>query len=386
MGKFNELRKFSIPEIAYGVGSIKFAPNYINLFKGTNVFIVTDEGVKTAGWLQKITDMLEEKVIKYNIFSDVSPNPRDYEVMNGAELYHEKNCDIILALGGGSVIDCAKGIGVVVSNRKHILDFEGIDKIKIPMPPIICIPTTGGTSADVSQFAIINNIKDRYKSALISKALIPDVALVDPEMLLTMDPYLTACTGIDALVHAVEAFVSTGSSPITDLHAKEAINIIISFLHHSINEPANLEYRSKIMYASMQAGFAFSNASLGAVHAMAHSLGGYLDLPHGECNAILLERVVDMNYNSLPEKYTELAEVFGLKTKGMKQQEIRKKLVDFLTSFRKKAGIEQGLAAKGMHYNEAKILAKKALNDPCLITNPKELNLRDLEVIYEEAL
>ncbi len=193
-------------------------------------------------------------------------------------------------------MDCAKGIGIVSTNRKNILDIEGIDNVPIPGPPLICIPTTSGTSADVSQFAIINDTVEKRKIAIISKTVVPDVALIDPLTTLTMPAYLTACTGIDALVHAVEAYVSTANSPLLDLHALEAVRLVCTNLPQVLAAPTDLELRGKMTLASLQAGLAFSNASLGAVHAMAHSLGGLLDLPHGECNALLLDHVVNFNY------------------------------------------------------------------------------------------
>jgi alcohol dehydrogenase class IV len=174
------------------------------------------------------------------------------------------------------------------------------------MPPVICVPTTGGTSADVSQFVIVTDLELRTKLAIISKSVVPDVSLVDPETLTSMDPFLGACTGMDALVHAVEAFVSNAHSPLTDLHALHAVELIYKNLAASLRDPANLELRAPVMLGSLEAGLAFSNASLGAVHAMAHSLGGYLDLPHGECNAMLLQHVAAFNYQSASERYEEV--------------------------------------------------------------------------------
>lgn len=198
-------------------------------------------------------------------------------------------------LFGFGAIDCAKGIGVASTNRKHMLEFKGVDHVPIPGPPFIAIPSTAGTSADVSQFAIINDTDRRCKFAIISKSVVPDVALIDPTTTTTMDPYLTACTGMDALVHAIEAFVSTAHSPLFDIHALEAIRLVCKHLPFAIRNPQDAEARGGMMLASLEAGLAFSNASLGAVHAMAHSLGGYLDLPHGECNVLLLDHVVAFN-------------------------------------------------------------------------------------------
>ena len=274
-----KLRKFVAPEFLFGPGALDLVSQYARNFGANKVLVVTDSGVISAGWAGKVMEALESAGIPGVIFSDVTPNPRSEEVMAGVEFYRDQECDVIVAVGGGSPMDCAKGIGIVNTNRKSILEFEGIDNVGKPGPPLICIPTTAGTSADVSQFAIINNLPKRVKMAIISKTVVPDVALIDPATTVTMDLYLTACTGLDALVHAIEAFVSSANSPVTDLHALEAIRIIPSTLLDVIAHPDDVELRAKMMLGSLEAGLAFSNASLGAVHAMAHSLGGVLDLP-----------------------------------------------------------------------------------------------------------
>jgi alcohol dehydrogenase class IV len=282
-------------------------------------------------------------------------------------------------------MDCAKGIGIVVSNGGHILDYEGVDKIIVPMPPLICIPTTAGTSADVSQFAIINDTQRKTKIAIISKTIIPDVALIDPQTLTTKSPYLIACTGMDALAHAVEAFVSSAHSPMTDLHALEAIRLVHGSLLESLNHPEDMELKAKTMLGSMQAGLAFSNASLGAVHAMAHSLGGYKDLPHGECNALLLPHVVAFNFTAAPDRFRVIAETMGLDCRGMGPSEIRGWLITALMGLCKSLGIKDGLASRGIRAGDIPVLSDKAVLDPCLVTNPKTASKRDVQVIYEEA-
>ena len=298
------LRKFVAPEIIFGSGARMLVGKYARQFSTRKALIVTDPGVIAAGWLKDVQTSLNEAEIPFHIFSNVKPNPRSGEVMEGAAVYREQNCNIIISIGGGSPMDCAKGIGIVVSNDMNILRFEGVDKIQLPVPPLIFIPTTAGTSADVSQFCIITNMEEQVKIAIVSKSVVPDIALIDPDTTMTMDPYLTACTGVDALVHAIEAYVSTGSGVLTDMYALEAIKLVKNYLPPLLIDQNNRELREKIMLGSMKAGLAFSNAILGAVHAMAHSLGGYLDLPHGECNAMLLEHVI--NYNLNPYKTSNI--------------------------------------------------------------------------------
>ena len=305
------LRKFIAPEIVYGAGAIQLAGRHARNFGATKVLIVSDPGVQQYGWTEKVKQSLSEAGIDYSTFTDVSPNPKDHEVMAGAEFYRHEACDLILAVGGGSPMDCAKGIGVVATNGSRINNFEGVDEIPVPVPPLICIPTTAGSSADVSQFAIITDTGRKVKFAIISKMVIPDIALIDPQTTVTMSPDLTAATGMDALCHAFEAFVSTASSPLTDMAALSSVRLIVDNLLGAYREPENSRFRENMMMASLMAGLAFSNASLGLVHAMAHSLGGALGLPHGECNAILLEKVVMYNYKYSAEKYDQLAETMG---------------------------------------------------------------------------
>ncbi|HEY4786860.1 MAG TPA: alcohol dehydrogenase-like regulatory protein ErcA [Bacteroidales bacterium] len=381
-----EVRKFVAPEYIFGVDSRFWVAQYCQKLGGRKVLLATDSGILKTPWVKEIEDKLNEVGIDYVIFSSISPNPRDYEVMEGAQIYTRNKCNMILALGGGSVIDCAKGIGIIANNYKHIKDFEGVDKILKPMPPLVCIPTTGGTSADVSQFAIINNTDEKYKMAIISKAAVPDVALIDPYILTSMDLYLTACSGMDALSHAFEAFVSNASSAFTDLYALEAMRLINKNLLLSVQEPDNIQARGKIMLASLYAGLAFSNASLGCIHSMAHSLGGYLDLSHGECNAILLPHVVNYNFDSASDKYNKIAETLQIPNIGMNNRENRKALMSYLFQMNNSLGIDKTLRQKGVTSDLVSVLAGKAIKDPCNATNPKPPLKGDLETIYKEAM
>lgn len=381
-----DLRKFVAPEFIFGVGARHRVGFYARNLNARRVLVVSDAGVAKAGWLAETVENLEREGIGATIFCELTPNPKDHEIMAGAEVYRAAGCDVIVAVGGGSVIDCAKGIAVVAANSGGILDFEGVDQIPVPGPPLICIPTTAGTSADISQFAIVTNSSERVKIAIISKTVVPDVALVDPETTLTMDPYLTACTGVDALTHAIEAYVSTASSPVVDVHALAAIRGINDHLLAALADPADLAAREHLMLASLQAGLAFSNASLGAVHAMAHSAGGFLDLPHGESNALLLEFVVDFNFAASVERYHHVAQALGLDLRGRPADEVKRLTMETLRSLRLAAGISGGLAARGMRSGHLGDLAAHAIKDACIYTNPRRANAADVKAIYSEAL
>ncbi|MBU0944626.1 MAG: iron-containing alcohol dehydrogenase [Proteobacteria bacterium] len=382
----NHLRKFVAPEIIFGNGSRKLAGQYCKNFHTKKAIIVTDEGIIKAGWTREVENSLSAAGIEFVTYSGVTPNPRATEVMTGAQLYLAEGCDAIIAVGGGSPLDCAKGIGIVISNGGHILEYEGVDRIQEPLPPMVFIPTTAGTSADLSQFCMIVNREQLIKIAIISKIVIPDVALIDPETTTTMDPYLTSCTGIDALVHAIEAYVSIASSGMTDIHALAAIKLLSVNLPKIKARPMDLVVRENIMLASMEAGLAFSNAVLGAVHAMSHSLGGLLDLPHGECNSLLLEHVINYNFDSAPERFRVIADTMGIDSRGMLPNELKGTLFRHVKDLRNQLGISKSLGLVNVTKADIPHLAMKAINDACIVTNPREANRRDLEVIYEEAL
>lgn len=379
------LRKFVAPEFIFGTGALELAGRYASNLHIRKALVVTDPGVTAAGWLSKVAASLASYTIPYAVFDRVSPNPRVDEVMQGAEVFRAEGCDLIVAVGGGSVIDCAKGLGIVSTNHRTVRAFEGVDNVAEPGPPLIAIPTTAGTSADLSQFAIIADMQERLKFAIISKTVVPDVALVDPVATITMDPYLTACTGMDALVHAIEAYVSEAHSPLYDLHALEAIRLVTKHLQTAIEQPNDLEARAGMMLGSLEAGLAFSNASLGAVHAMAHSLGGYLDMPHGECNALLLEHVVDYNYDAAPERYAAIAAALGITPGLTGPSSLRSSIRARINEIRTTARIAGSLADRGLRSGDIPVLAEKAVRDPCLVTNPRRALKRDLEVIYEHA-
>jgi len=381
-----EMRKFVAPEFIFGVGARKRVGYYARNMMARRVFLVSDPGVIAAGWMQDVRDALTEAGVESFLFKDVTPNPKDHEVMAGAVQFARERCDVIVAVGGGSAIDCAKAIGIVHANGCDIREMEGADQVEMPGPPLICIPTTAGTAADISQFCIIVNSPERYKMAIVSKTVVPDVALVDPECTLTMDPYLTACTGVDALTHGIEAFVSTASSPIVDVHALAAIKLVWNNLEQAVAAPHDLAARENMLLASLQAGLAFSNASLGAVHALAHSLGGFLDLPHGECNALLLEHVVRFNIPEAPSRYAQVGEAIGIDMRGMSERERAKRITEALAALRNRVGIRDSLAARGVRSSDIPELAIHAVKDACIVTNPRYATVGDVQAIYGEAI
>ncbi len=378
-----ELRKFVAPEFIFGIDARKLVGQYADNLGTEKPLIITGKIVREQWWFKDITKSLDEVGIDYEIYDEVTINPKDFECHDGARLYEETGCNVIIAVGGGSVLDCAKGIGIIVANGGHISEYEGVDKILMPMPPLLCVPTTSGSAADVSQFAIITNTIERYKMAFASKMIVPDISLIDPIVTLTCDFDLTVDVGLDALSHAIEAYVSNASSVITDMHALSAIENLVKTLPKLTKNLDNIEYRAVIMHACLDAGLAFSNASLGLVHALAHPIGGRYELVHGELNGMLLEHVIEFNYEYAKERYDKIAEVikfkgdFGGIVKG-------EKIIELVNEFIENIRPNKTLGKLGYSTTELHDLAKYVLNDPCIATNPREATAEDVVKLYEK--
>ncbi|HEY3268178.1 MAG TPA: alcohol dehydrogenase-like regulatory protein ErcA [Armatimonadota bacterium] len=381
-----ELRKFVAPECVFGVDARLLVASYASKLGARKALVVTDPGVIAMGWARDVTAQLTAAGVPFAVFDSVTPNPRAEEVALGADVYRAEDCNCIIAVGGGSPMDCAKGIGIVTTNNLPILEFEGVDQVTHPIPPLICIPTTGGSSADVSQFAIIEDIRRRVKVAIISKAIVPDVSLIDPVTLTSMSSELSADTGLDALTHAIEAYVSNAQSAITDPLALHAIRLISAYLPATISERGEVKYRAQIAVACMDAGLAFSNAGLGLVHAMAHSLGGLLDTAHGRSNALLLPHVVNYNYPYAEERFRTIGEAMGLNMGGLSSEHALKELLSGLAALREAVGVFGGLRQQGVREADIPALAENAMEDPDIATNPRIPTVREIEEVYERAL
>ena len=374
--------KFMTPEIIFGPEAMAQVGESLLRLGATRVFVVSDNGVLEASWVNKALAYLDEVKLSYVIWTGITPNPKDYEVADGAREYLETQCDAILAIGGGSPIDAAKGIALVATNGGNINDYEGIDKVTSPLPPMVAVPSTAGTGAEVSQFSIIVDSNTKVKMTIISKSLIPDIAIIDPIILTTKDTMLTAYTGMDALSHAVEAYVSLAATPLTDIHALSAIELIGKHLRSSVASNSNLDAKREMAMASLKTGLAFSNAILGAVHAMTHPLGGELDLPHGEANAILLPYVMEFNLPSCIERYVHVAVALGENINGLSKRAAALKAVDAVRSLSADICIPENLSEMGLKKEVIPYLSQCAIKDACLITNPRKATAKDIENIY----
>lgn len=348
--------------------------------------LVSDPGVVAAGWANEIATCLRAHELAPILFDGVTADPTAEQVMAGAAVHEAHECDVIVAVGGGSVIDCAKGIGVVRANGGHVLDYAGIEHIPHPGPPLVCIPTTAGSSADLSQFAVITDVEHQAKVIIMSKAVVPDVSLIDPVTLSTCDRALIAACGFDAFAHAAEALVSRAGSPLVDMHGLEAVGLIRQHLPRCVAATNDPEARAAIMRAAMHAGLAFSNASLGACHAMAHPLGARLGFAHGVAAAMVLEHVVAFNFPLVPERYGRMGRAMGLHLDGLSERETLSAVQADIVRLKAEIGLARTLAERGVSPADIPALAAQAQSDLCLVTNPRAADRRDLEVLYEEAL
>lgn len=371
------LRKFVYPEVVYGKNARSMLCQYLKNIGIQTPLIVTDKGLIEAGWLKDLTGMLDNCGIDYTVFSDVEINPTEENVNDGVKLFKSQGCDGIVALGGGSPIDCAKAIGIIATNHGSVFDYMGIDRIKHPSPPLISMPTTAGSAADVSQFAIIRNTGKKTKYAIISKMLVSDVSLVDINYLQTLDDNQTVYTGLDTLSHAIESLLSTGSSRLTDMHAKEAIGLVASNLKDCV-QCNNLDYRENVMYATMLAGFAFSNTSLGIIHAISHSIGGLTNEIHGMLNTCLLKPAIRFNYEK-NNRFEKLAKALKVDNNIDSIIGAIDKILQSV-NFREVSLNDLGIAGKDLDK-----IAEEALEDPCMVTNPKKASVEDIKRIIRES-
>ncbi|MGL6196552.1 MAG: iron-containing alcohol dehydrogenase, partial [Thermoguttaceae bacterium] len=301
---------FFIPSVTLmGVGSYKEVPNRFKLLGAKKPLIVTDKGITACGITKKITDLLDSAGFSYVVFDETVPNPTDKNVHDGADIYVKNGCDSLITLGGGSAHDCGKGVGLVVSNGGKITEYEGVDKSTKPLPPYLAINTTAGTASEMTRFSIITDTSRKVKMAIVDWRITPLVAINDPLLMVGMPADLTAATGMDALTHAVEAYISTIATPVTDACAEKAVELIFKYLRRAVANGQDMEARDGMAYAEYLAGMAFNSAVLGYVHAMAHQLGGFYDLPHGECNAVLLPHVTEFNLIAAVDKLARLATI-----------------------------------------------------------------------------
>ncbi len=376
----------------YGAGSADSVPEAITLLGGQKPLIVTDKGIVKVGILKRITERLSGAGISYAVYDETVPNPRVQNVIDGVETFKKNACDSLITLGGGSSHDCGKGIGLVVQNGGHIQDFEGIDRSDKPFLPYVAVNTTSGTASEMTRFTIISDPQRQVKMAIVDWRVTPGIAINDPLLTMSMPPDLTAATGMDALTHAVEAFVSVAATPLTDSAAEKAFALVFEHLRGAVANGQNLEAREAMCHAEYLAGVAFNNASLGYVHAMAHQLGGFYDLPHGECNAVLLPYVSRFNLISCVKKFARMAACFGENTDGLTPRDAADLALKAITRLSADVGIPSNLIELGRRYrkdvkpSDIPTMTRNAQKDVCGLTNPRRATDEEIAAIFSAAM
>ena len=378
---------FFIPSVTLmGVGCANEVGPKAAELGAKKVLLVTDAGLNKMGVAPKIADTIKAAGVDCIIYDGAEPNPTDKNVHDGVKVFEDEGCDFIVSLGGGSSHDCAKGIGLVTAGGGHIRDYEGVNKSTVPMTPLVAINTTAGTASEMTRFCIITNTDTHVKMAIVDWRVTPLVAIDDPVLMVGKPPALTAATGMDALTHAVEAYVSTIATPVTDACAEKAIRLIADWLRPAVALGENIQARDMMCYAQYLAGMAFNNASLGYVHSMAHQLGGFYNLPHGVCNAILLPCVCEFNLIACPDRFADIAEFMGVDCAGMTETEAAEAGIAAIRELSAAIGIPAGLTELDVKEEDFKVMAENAKKDACQLTNPRKATLEQVIGIFKAAM
>jgi lactaldehyde reductase len=383
------INRFILNEVSYfGPGARKVLPEVVQRLNKVKALVVTDKGLIQFGVAKMVTDVLDEAAISYDIFSDVKPNPTVSNVKAGIESFKKAGADFIIAIGGGSAMDTAKGIGIVINNPEFddIVSLEGCAPTKNKSVPIVALPTTAGTAAETTINYVIIDENKQKKMVCVDPNDIPAVAIIDAELMYSLPKGLTAATGMDALTHAVEGYITKGAWEMSDMFEIEAVRMIARYLPVAVNDPSNPEGRNGMAVAQYIAGMAFSNVGLGLVHGMAHPMGSLFDVPHGVANALLLPTIMEFNMPACLDKYPEIAKAMGVDTSGMSKKEAAQAAVDAVRDLAVKVGIPQHLSELGISSADIPALAEQAISDVCTPGNPREVTLDDIKALYEKVL
>jgi alcohol dehydrogenase len=373
--------------IRFGFNTVNDLAALVRELGGSRVFLVIDPGVVAAGLLEPVSASLAADKIPFTVYDRVDPEPGLKLADNGAKLARKGKCDCVVGVGGGSAMDIAKAVSILLTNGGKAEDYIGLGKIAKNGVPKIMIPTTAGTGAEVTFTAVFINEKTGSKAGMNGDPLYPDAAILDPALTLSIPPHVTATTGIDALTHALEAYVSTQAHTISDMYALEAIDLIASNLGKAYANGGNIEARSAMLLGSLLAGKALATAGVGLVHAMAYPLGGMHKIPHGLANAVLLPYVMAYNLIGAPERFSTLAEMFGVDVSGMTLREAAEAAVEAVWRLNDDVGIPKNLQELGIPREDIPEMAKIALTVARPVANnPRRPSREEVEAIYEEAM
>lgn len=371
----------------FGVGCSAEIGEQAKLIGGEKAFIVTDAFLAKSGIVDKIVGHLAASGIKSFVYAGAEPNPTDKNVHNGLELWNKEGCNFFVSIGGGSSHDCAKGINFVASCGGHITAYEGVGKATKNLFPLLAVTTTSGTASEMTLFCVITDTARNVKMPIGDPRCTAKVSFNDPELMVGMPPALTAATGMDAMTHAVEAYVSKGAYPLSDAAALMGIRLIAKYLPKAVADGSDLVAREQMAYAQYLGGMAFNNAVLGYVHAMAHQLGSNYNLPHGVCNAVLLPVVSQFNLIARAERYRDIAIELGCNVKDLTVVEAAQAAVDAMKSLNASIGIPPGIKNfAGVKESDFEHLAKYAMLDVCAAFNPRVATLEEVVQLYKNAM
>ena len=378
---------FYMPSVSLmGPGCSDNLPEEIKSRGFKKALIVCGKRSASSSEFKGITDNLGANGVEFVVYPGSQPNPTVTNVMDGVKVLKDNGCDFVISYGGGSPHDCAKGIALVATNGGNIKDYEGVHVSKNPQLPLIAINTTAGTASEMTIFSIITDEERHVKMAIVDKHVNPVLAINDPNLMVSMPASLTAATGMDALTHAIEAYVSTAATPVTDACAQKAIELISDYLRDAVADGNNMEARDKMAYAEFLAGMAFNNASLGYVHAIAHQYGGFYNLPHGVCNAILLPAVQEFNAKVAAKQLKDCAKFTGVDVSGMNDDEGAAACIAAIRKLSVDVNIPKGFAELGAKEKDFDILATNALKDACGATNPLQATHDEIKAILAKVM
>lgn len=374
--------------VIFGRGVVEKVGEECRKLGGTKAFLVTGRtATKNSPYFAKIMDSLQSAGLKVIVYSEVESDPSVETVDRGAEIFRKEGCDIAIGFGGGSPMDAAKAIAGLQANPGSMAEFiRGQKRMTNPTFPIVCIPTTAGTASEVTAAAVTTDLKTKEKIGISSDHIMPRVALVDPELHLSMPPNVTAATGMDALTHAIEGYVSLNAEPISDALCLHAIRLIGANLRKAVANGSDIEARSNMVLGSLIAGLGFTNVGLGAVHAVAHPLGGHFGIPHGVANGLMLPYVMEYNLMANFAKFKEIAEALGKNTAGLSLRDAAYLSVEAVRELNRDVGIPNTLGELGVTEEHLPILVEHSMTSRSLPTNPRKLSAEDIRKIFVRAL
>lgn len=379
---------FLMPSVNFfGPGVISKIGDWAKMLGMKKPVIVTDkflEGLKD-GAVEQTLDSLKAAGVDYVVYNNVEPNPKIRNIKEVKKLYEESGADSIITVGGGSAHDTGKGAGIILTNGDDITKLAGIETLDKALPPLIAVNTTAGTGSELTRHAVITNEETHLKFVVVSWRNIPLVSFNDPTLMLDVPKGLTAATGMDAFVQAVEPYVSVDHNPITDSQCVEAIKLIETSLREAVANGHNLDARTKMVEAEMLAGMAFNNANLGYVHAMAHQLGGQYDAPHGVCCALLLPYVEEYNIIACPDRFAQLAEIMGENTEGLSTRDAAELAIKAMKQLSEDVGIPHSIKEIGAKPEDFELMAENALKDGNAFSNPRKGTKEDIIKIFQAA-